>query len=160
MLGIAVPDSIARSLNEYIIGSLPNDATDFATSLGARILDSFSLFLEFLPYPTPSEKPPNVLEKRHYVEHATRALQLLSDHPFASSSNAATKPGSKGARKKGKNPVKNASYTSETDPKPFKALGLSVPADGDEAYAVVKSIFEELKLCMEVRVDSRLPAPK
>lgn len=122
-------------------------------SLGARILDRFSLFLEFLPYPSPSEKPPNILEKRHYVEHATRALQLLAEHEFATTNAAAIKSGRKGARQKGKKSVDNAIYKNAIDPKVFDALGIPVPTDKDGTSAVVKNIIDEQKRCMEVSTD-------
>ena len=118
--------------------------------MGARILDSFSLFLEFLPYSSPSERPPNILEKRHYVEHAGRALQLLAEHPLATRGTAANKPSSKAARRKGKKPAKYTVSTNVIDPKVFDGLGVPVPADEDEIYAVMKDIVDELRRCMEV----------
>lgn len=146
----AVDDNVARILSECIIGVIPDEAIGFATSLGARILDNFSLFLEFLPYPSPSEKPPNILERRHYVEHARRALQLLAEHPLAMKGTAGNRSGSKGARQKGKKAVKNTVSMKVIDPDPFNALGVVVPVDEDEVYSVVKSIVDEQKQCMEV----------
>lgn len=133
------------------MGSFPGEAKAFATSLGGRLLDRFSLYLEFLSYPMPSDRPPKILEKRHAVERAQKMLHLLAEHSFEPNGPGTSRPGAKGIKQKSRMQFNTSTLKSVADTKSFDDLGMTVPADQDEALAVTACIIEEQKRLMEVR---------
>ena len=150
-LRTAIDQNAAQKMSESIVGSFPVGAKAFATSLGGRLLDRFSLYLEFLSYPLPSDKPPKILEKRHNVERAQKVLRLLAEHSFDARGPGTSKPGTKGAKQKSRKQSKGSKLKAVMDTKSFDDLGMTVPADQGEALAVAASVIEEQKHIMEVR---------
>lgn len=132
------------------MSSFPIEAKSFANSLAGRLLDRFSLFLEFLSYPLPSDRPPKLLEKRHAVERAQKVLCLLAGHSFDAQGLDASRPGAKGVKQKKRKQSRNCTPKTVMDTKAFDELGMTVPTDQDEAFAVVASIIDEQKRLMEV----------
>ena len=147
----AVEPSAARKVCECIMNSFPTEAKAFATSLAGHLLDRFSLYLQSLHYPLPSDKPPRILEKRHAVERAQKVLRLIAEHSFDAQSPGTSKPGTKGVKQKNRKQSRGSTSKPVADVRSFEDFGMTVPADQGDAIAVAAGIIGEQKQLMEVR---------
>ncbi|KAI0641201.1 hypothetical protein C8Q79DRAFT_992409 [Trametes meyenii] len=69
---------IYEKIRNAILHSYPNTPEQFSSSLADRLLARLSLFLLFLPYPDPSESPPNLRSHKQKIDSSGVALKALT----------------------------------------------------------------------------------
>ncbi|KAI0327262.1 hypothetical protein GY45DRAFT_1428013 [Cubamyces sp. BRFM 1775] len=160
-----ISDEAFSLIRQALLYGFPDTATCFASSLQAKLLERFSLYLLFLPYPDLTrDQPPSLTPHRRHVELAApllRALTKLRAHlgdaiaameldeddteEFADAYFAVRKKKGKHQRKKSK----RSNYAASTDLKVFADYGASVPATSGEAIQMIASILDNQKTILQ-----------
>lgn len=146
----------SKCLATSILDTFPQSAKTFPQSSCHLVLDRLSLFLLFLPHTFDREASELLSSNRVSVEMAPQVLMALASMSFSSDDQDGSdmeidddmsffKPKRETQRQRKRAKRMTTKRTITPNPKPFEAMGLSIPSTAQDANEQIVSILDEQK---------------
>ena len=154
---VASDEETSAILTERILNGFLTSPDDFINSLAYRLLDTLSLSLLFMMYPSPSETPDGLPRLRRDVELTSPVLQALTplismeDSPVNLAEEETNNINIKVKQSQRKRKIaKRGGRRPNIDSKPFDDMELPIPMSSAEAKKLATDLILQQKQTLGV----------